>query len=202
MNILEKVQDSFNDCESGTEFSCREIIDKVVQKHGCNPESIIPSDYCYNRINNGINFQNYLHIFEYLSNSKYKYLGTNYPYNGTIYHKPKGGIEVALGEWVNGNIKINSNVHNQQIERITELDKQQSSTFHKTRREVSLTMRFQVMKRDNFRCCICGASPAKDPSIELHIDHIIPWSKGGETELDNLQTLCSKCNLGKGDILL
>ena len=62
MNILEKVQDSFNGCESGTEFSCREIIDKVVQKHGCNPGSIIPSDYCYNRINNGINFQNYLHI--------------------------------------------------------------------------------------------------------------------------------------------
>ncbi|MBR4875585.1 MAG: HNH endonuclease, partial [Clostridia bacterium] len=55
------------------------------------------------------------------------------------------------------------------------------------------------LKRDNFTCCACGASPAKDPSVELHIDHIIPWSKGGETTEDNLQTLCSRCNLGKSN---
>ena len=66
-------------------------------------------------------------------------------------------------------------------------------------RIISDKLRYQVLKRDNFKCCACGASPAKDPSVELHIDHIIPWSKGGETTLDNLQTLCSRCNLGKGD---
>ena len=75
------------------------------------------------------------------------------------------------------------------------------SSRHRTRRDVNLKLRFQVLKRDNFKCCICGASPAKDPTVELHIDHIIPWSKGGETVIDNLQTLCSKCNLGKSDIL-
>lgn len=68
-------------------------------------------------------------------------------------------------------------------------------------RKISDKLRYQVLKRDNFKCCACGASPAKDPSIELHIDHIVPWSKGGETKADNLQTLCSKCNLGKSDIL-
>lgn len=72
---------------------------------------------------------------------------------------------------------------------------------HKTQREPNLRLRFEVLQRDHFKCCICGASPAKDPSVELHIDHIIPWSKGGETVLENLQTLCSKCNLGKSDIL-
>ena len=51
-----------------------------------------------------------------------------------------------------------------------------------------------------FTCKICGASPAKDPNVELHVDHIKPWAKGGETVLDNLQTLCSKCNLGKSDL--
>lgn len=71
----------------------------------------------------------------------------------------------------------------------------------KTKRDINLRLRFKVMQRDNFKCCICGASPAKDPSIELHIDHIVPWSKGGETTFDNLQTLCSKCNLGKSDLL-
>ena len=70
----------------------------------------------------------------------------------------------------------------------------------KTRsRVISDKLRYTVLKRDNFKCCACGASPAKDPSVELHIDHIIPWSKGGETTLENLQTLCSKCNIGKSD---
>ena len=68
-------------------------------------------------------------------------------------------------------------------------------------RVISDKLRYQVLKRDNFKCCACGASPAKDPAVELHIDHIVPWSKGGESTLDNLQTLCSKCNLGKGNSL-
>ncbi len=71
----------------------------------------------------------------------------------------------------------------------------------KTSRDVNLRLRFMVMQRDNFKCCACGASPATTPGAELHIDHIIPWSKGGETTIDNLQTLCNKCNLGKSDLL-
>ena len=70
-----------------------------------------------------------------------------------------------------------------------------------TSRDINLRLRFRVMQRDNFKCCTCGASPAKDPSVVLHIDHIIPWSKGGETVMENLQTLCSKCNLGKSNLM-
>ena len=69
-----------------------------------------------------------------------------------------------------------------------------------TSRDPSLRLRYKVLARDHFSCCICGASPAKDPSVVLHIDHIIPWSKGGQTTLENLQTLCSKCNLGKSNL--
>lgn len=71
---------------------------------------------------------------------------------------------------------------------------------HKTKRDISLRTRFLVMKRDNFKCCMCGRSPATTNGLELHIDHIVPWSKGGETVIDNLQTLCSDCNLGKGNL--
>jgi 5-methylcytosine-specific restriction endonuclease McrA len=46
---------------------------------------------------------------------------------------------------------------------------------------------------------MCGASPAKDPRTVLHVDHIVPWSKGGETTEDNLRTLCEVCNVGRGD---
>ena len=71
---------------------------------------------------------------------------------------------------------------------------------HKTSRDINLRLRFMVMQRDNFKCCACGASPAKNPAVVLHIDHIKPWSKGGETVIDNLQTLCAECNLGKSDL--
>ncbi len=78
---------------------------------------------------------------------------------------------------------------------------QQGSRKHITNRNINLRLRFLVMKRDNFKCCMCGASPATDSAVELHIDHIVPWSKGGETTFDNLQTLCSKCNLGKSNLI-
>ncbi|MBR2352886.1 MAG: HNH endonuclease, partial [Clostridia bacterium] len=34
--------------------------------------------------------------------------------------------------------------------------------------------------------------------VKLEVDHIIPVSKGGKSTLDNLQTLCERCNRGKG----
>lgn len=65
-------------------------------------------------------------------------------------------------------------------------------------RDIPLSLRYFVLKRDNFRCVTCGASPAISPGVVLHIDHIYPWSLGGATAADNLRTLCSLCNLGKG----
>jgi len=56
------------------------------------------------------------------------------------------------------------------------------------------------MRRDIFKCKICGRSPATDPSIVLHVDRIKAWANCGETVLENLQTLCSKCNIGKSDL--
>jgi hypothetical protein len=72
---------------------------------------------------------------------------------------------------------------------------------HKTGRDPSLRLRWRVLQRDNFKCCGCGSSPAITLGVELHVDHIHPWEKGGETVLDNLQTLCSRCNLGKSNLL-
>lgn len=72
---------------------------------------------------------------------------------------------------------------------------------HKTKRHVNWRLRFKVMQRDNFKCRVCGRSPATDPKIILHVDHIKAWANSGETVLENLQTLCSKCNIGKSNVL-
>lgn len=71
---------------------------------------------------------------------------------------------------------------------------------HTTNRDVSIKLRHRVMQRDRFRCRACGASPATDLNVVLHVDHVKPWAKGGETIIDNLQTLCADCNFGKGDL--
>lgn len=73
-------------------------------------------------------------------------------------------------------------------------------TKHKTSRTINWRLRFIVMRRDNFKCKSCGRSPAIYPSIILHVDHVKAWANGGETVLENLQTLCSKCNIGKSDL--
>jgi Homing endonuclease associated repeat/HNH endonuclease len=85
---------------------------------------------------------------------------------------------------------------------VTEVPVEQEKGGSKARtgRDPSLRLRWHVFQRDRFTCCACGASPALSPGVELHVDHIVPWSKGGETVLKNLQTLCSVCNLGKSSI--
>lgn len=75
----------------------------------------------------------------------------------------------------------------------------QSVEPRRTGRDPSLRLRWQVLQRDHFTCCGCGASPALSPGVELHVDHVIAWSNGGETVLENLQTLCSLCNYGKSN---
>lgn len=70
---------------------------------------------------------------------------------------------------------------------------------HKTKRDPSNRLKVQVLMRDGNRCRICGAE-CSGGLHNIHFDHIIPWSKGGETVLENLQVLCSACNEAKGNM--
>jgi hypothetical protein len=65
------------------------------------------------------------------------------------------------------------------------------------RRQPSLALRYHVLRRDRFRCVLCGANPATSIGCVLHVDHIVPFSRGGKTTSENLRTLCQSCNLGK-----
>jgi len=65
---------------------------------------------------------------------------------------------------------------------------------------INWRLRYQILQRDHFRCQACGGSPANDPTVKLQIDHKHPRSQGGSSTADNLQTLCERCNSGKGDL--
>jgi len=67
------------------------------------------------------------------------------------------------------------------------------------RASISKRLRFEVFKRDSFKCQYCGRSA---PEVVLHVDHIVPVSEGGSNDMLNLITSCELCNLGKSNIEL
>ena len=79
----------------------------------------------------------------------------------------------------------------------------QSTTQALRQRERSLMtdrLRMTILRRDGSRCQMCGASAADGAT--LHIDHIIPVSLDGRTAVENLQTLCAACNMGKSNTFI
>jgi hypothetical protein len=109
-----------------------------------------------------------------------------------------GGWRAALGAFVKYVNQAPDVAQTPVIEKHSFESSTTKSTSIITPRSISLTLRYKVLSRDRFRCVICGRSPAKDLSIELHVDHIVPWSKDGQNTEENLRTLCFDCNLGKG----
>lgn len=64
------------------------------------------------------------------------------------------------------------------------------------RRAPTRKLRMQVLKRDNYRCVICGRKATDHVDIELHVHHLIPWRMDGPTAEENLVTLCGTCHKG------
>jgi 5-methylcytosine-specific restriction endonuclease McrA len=124
-------------------------------------------------------------------------LKTNYCYCQSSLHKPSSFPSICRLDnelWLCENCcerqkKIDE--HDQQI-------RDEARTQLQIERDLmKASLRYQILKRDNYTCQACGRSPKTETGVKLHIDHIIPVSKGGKTEPDNLQTLCDLCNLGK-----
>lgn len=61
-------------------------------------------------------------------------------------------------------------------------------------RATSLRTRFEIIRRDGFKCYYCGAS-AHDG--KLTVDHVVPVSLGGITDPSNMVAACGECNIGK-----
>jgi len=157
-------------------------------------------------------FQNILELWTLLGRQpRYgEVISPNSKFNGSTYARRFGSWKSALEafiDYVNSDnlneenidnslplIPITNNIQNYK-------ETQNKIKIKRTPRGINLRLRWTVLKRDNFSCRKCGRSPAKDQRIILHVDHIIPWSKGGETATNNLETLCEQCNLGKSNLV-
>jgi hypothetical protein len=99
MNIYDQIIDVCRGYE-GKILTSTQIKDMVFNKFNTARTSVLPPDYCYNRINRGITFKK--HIFIMINHNEYKFVGENYPYSGRIFSKPKGETEKIVGKWENG----------------------------------------------------------------------------------------------------
>jgi hypothetical protein len=63
------------------------------------------------------------------------------------------------------------------------------------RKTLSKRVRFEVLKRDGFKCYYCGRTP---PAVVLHVDHVVAVANGGTNVQENLVSACPECNIGKG----
>lgn len=123
-------------------------------------------------------------------------------YSAGTYENRFGSWKKALAafvEWINSEDALEPNESGVSVGSQIQKSEQAAPTKRRTKREISDRQRFRILVRDGFRCKSCGASPLTQPGVELHVDHVIPWSKGGETVDENLQTKCAQCNLGKGN---
>ncbi len=75
------------------------------------------------------------------------------------------------------------------------IEYQQTAKYE--RQKLSASLRYKILKRDGFKCKLCGRK--SEDGVELEVDHIIPVSKGGKTIESNLRTLCKDCNRGKSN---
>ena len=96
---IEQVKEAFENVADDMMFTRAEIRKMVTDLYG--EMEVIPSDYCYNRVNKDINIEKNLKeercLFEYMGRNRYKYIGAGKLFNGKLYQKPKGEPEQVVG---------------------------------------------------------------------------------------------------------
>ena len=138
-------------------------------------------------------------LFRFLEIITYKKFTLNPPMESTIniklIYKTPSGKNVYSKSYMYHFLSIK-----QTFNRIAEERKYKQSLDYQIRVErskMTSSLRYDVLRRDNFKCKICGRSQID--GVRLHVDHVYPVSKGGLSVFSNLQTLCDECNMGKSN---
>ena len=85
-----------------------------------------------------------------------------------------GTYEYRFGTWRKALEAFVKYVNEGNIEPPPSNKSKKKTKTHKTPRNINHRLRFLVMRRDNFKCCLSGKSPATDQSVILWVDHIVP----------------------------
>lgn len=116
-----------------------------------------------------------------------------------------GAYEAKWGKWYNALQAFVERVNTDVVPTVPEASripsKREAANDNLTAfvRTIPLGLRYNILKRDHFKCVLCGDSPATNQKCKLHVDHLVPFSQGGKTIKENLRVLCLGCNQGKSD---
>lgn len=107
-----------------------------------------------------------------------------------------GSLVAKLSVWLERQME---NQEGECEEKLQAIDESTTSAALSAEQKIRVmpAIRWQVFQRDQWKCVSCGRN-SHNGAI-LHVDHIIPRSRGGLDGLDNYQTLCDICNIGKGN---
>ena len=67
------------------------------------------------------------------------------------------------------------------------------------RKPIDQMTRYELLLNSGGKCQLCGSMPNKENDIMLHVDHVVPVTKGGQNTKSNYQVLCGACNISKGN---
>lgn len=128
-------------------------------------------------------------------------IGTTYLVCDHCYHKDIFQIGIKNKKEIDSNIEKLKKLRDSipELQKFQIPKKKKTTPLKRKRGVLPQGLRHLVFKKSNFKCVQCGVSKKES---SLHIDHILPLSRGGTDELDNLQILCRECNLDKSDLIL
>lgn len=160
------------------EEMCQSIIDRISDEYDKNR--------CENLYNNMRNDQQIIKFICYRNHTKYRYV------NGVRQSYIHTDIERTFYMTIDEILDIGDELSSINFETTTRKYNQANQ-----RKLMTPELRNKIKERDNYTCQICGKYMPDE--VGLHIDHIVPISKGGKTVEQNLQVLCDKCNLRKSN---
>lgn len=92
-------------------------------------------------------------------------------------------------------LKAGKDIHDEAIRNYWSKHRKNHVTIR--HKKIAPGIRFKVMKRDNFKCVLCGNNAEH---TSLCLDHVQPVMAGGLNTIENLRTLCFECNVGRNGV--
>lgn len=100
LSLYDQIKETMSQHVVGEELTTGQIKDEAYSRFGTNKASVIPTDYCYNRDNYGINFEERPKLFIYIDRGRLQYVGENHVYHGEVFAMPRGEhLDLAIGKW-------------------------------------------------------------------------------------------------------
>jgi len=184
--------------------SGQDITAELINYYGTNPNSILPADYCYNRLNKGIDEEG-ISYFEYIERGQYRVWGKDYPFNGVILANPNDGEEHPVGYCINGKRCIGKlPVYPDELpDNSPEYREGKKGTVQINTYERNPAARQACIKYYSAKCFICGFDFGQfyGNNFEglIHVHHLNMISKSNSQHavdpIKDLRPVCPNCHM-------